>query len=298
LSTYCTPVPVGSLSQDEQISFDWFMEKATKKFAGLFTSDFWEILVFQASAQEPAVRHAVVALSAAHRFDSNYGPWTIPAIYGFDAERFTLQQYNKAIHYLRSPGGSDKNTLRVTLITCMIFVTLEYLRGQYKMGSAHIRYGIQLLSDMSTRVSKEPRSTMSPKILSPAEDFAHKALIDSYARLTIQSAMFGYMPSHMCVMTRDPQTNALPYTFSSMVEARQTLDDMLNRIHCLKRHSYNLRETNRPNDPEMSSTQQNILSDLTLWRKTFHATSTFQTPKARKVNSAQSSYAYTTKWPQ
>ncbi|KAJ5144847.1 hypothetical protein N7448_002239 [Penicillium atrosanguineum] len=279
LSVYCTPIPVGSLTADEQVSFDWFMERTTKKFAGLFTSDFWETLVFQASAQEPAVRHAVVALSAAHRYDSNYGPWMIPAVYGFDAEQFTLQQYNKAIKFLRAPGGNGKNTLRVALITCMIFVTLEYLRGQFQMGAAHLRYGIQLLSGMSTKPPSS-RSIISPNILSPAEDFAHKAIIDSYARLTTQSAMFGYVPPHMCVMIRDPLTNALPYTFPSMVEARQCLDDLLNRIHCLKRHSYDLRSTNQaePNDSETIITQQNIISDLILWRKTHTATYTRQTP--------------------
>lgn len=270
------------------------MNRTTTKFAGMFSSKFWESLVFQASAQEPAVRHAVVALSAAHRFDITGGAW-LPAVYGIDAERFTLKQYNKAIYHLRSVtannsasghGGSpNKKALRVALITCMLFVTLEYLRGQYKMGSAHLRYGIQLLADIS---APAPRSSMAPSILSPAEDFVHDALIDSYARLTIQSAMFGHVPSHLCVIVRDPQVHALPYTFASLVEARQTLDDLLNRIHCLKRHiygfqspkseketeneDYEVNESNIPeNDPEAFETQRKIVADLSLWRKAYNA---------------------------
>ncbi|KAJ5895709.1 uncharacterized protein N7473_005108 [Penicillium subrubescens] len=96
------------MANHRQVSFDWFMEMTTKKFAGLFPSDFWEKLIFQASAQEPAVRHAVVALSAAHRFDHYYEPWKIPATYGFDAERFTLQQYNKAIQHLSVRKGQNE----------------------------------------------------------------------------------------------------------------------------------------------------------------------------------------------
>ncbi|KAJ5681596.1 uncharacterized protein N7477_001536 [Penicillium maclennaniae] len=282
LSVYCTPIPAGSLTADEQVSFDWFMERTAKKFAGLFTSDFWETLVFQASAQEPAVRHAIVALSAAHRYDSNYGPWMIPTMYGFDAEQFTLQQYNKAIKCLRAPGGNSKKTTRVALITCLIFVTLEYLRGQYQMGAAHLRYGIQLLSEMSKLSS--PRSSIFPKILSPAEDFAHKAIIDSYARLITQSALFGYIPPHLCVMIRDPLTNALPYKFSSMVEARQSLDDLLNRIHCLEQHSNILKSAKQAeiNDQELITIQQNIISDLILWRKIHTATYIRQTQVARQ----------------
>lgn len=261
------------------------MRKTTTKFAGIFKSQFWETLVFQASAQEPAVRHAVVALSAAHRFDISAGSW-VPAIYGVDAERFTLQQYNKAIYHLRSAtmknnaSGSrlsNKKALRVALITCMLFVTLEYLRGQYKMGSAHLRYGIQLLADISAPMSRTP---MAPGVLSPAEDFVHDALIDSYARLTVQSAMFGHVPSHLCVIVRDPQVHALPYTFSSLVEARRTLDDLLNRIHCLKRYIYthnshenedNDIEYQPENDFKAFETQCKIVADLSLWKKAYNA---------------------------
>ena len=254
------------------MSFDWFKEKTTKKFVGMFTSDFWETLVFQASAQEPAVRHAIVALSAAHRFDSNYGPWTVPATQGFDAEKFTLQQYNKAIHYLRSsPTTNNKNDLRVILITCLIFVTLEYLRGQYRSGSAHLRYGIQLLSELSTHVATiETRPTMSPNHSGPAEDFAHSTLVDSYARLTIQSAMFGIVPSRMCVMTRDPPLNDPQYLFKSMIDARQTLDDLLNRIKCLKENHHNAKELGEPVDHAQEfSIQSKIKEHLLLWRTAY-----------------------------
>ncbi|KAJ5895708.1 uncharacterized protein N7473_005107 [Penicillium subrubescens] len=111
---------------------------------------------------------------------------------------------------------------------------------------------------------------MTPNIFKPAEDFAHDALIDSYARLSIQSAMFGHVPANMCAVFRDPKTNALPYSFDSVSEARQTLDDLLNRNHCLKRHSDTVREKEIKGDRrEVANTQKAILEDLTLWRKAF-----------------------------
>lgn len=256
------------------------MSKTTTKFAGIFASLFWETLVFQASAQEPAVRHAVVALSAAHR--SNLSSESMPTMYGMDAERFTLLQYNKAIHHLRgvTTGGSSKNALRVTLITCMLFVTLEYLRGQHKMGSAHLGYGIQLLTNISTTA---PHTSMAPSILSPEEDFVHDALVESYARLTIQSAMFGHVPSHLCMIVRDPQLHALPYRFSSLVEARQTLDDLLTRIHYLERHIHSVPADDDPGmDPEAFDTQRRIMADLLLWRKAYNASLSLLTTDACK----------------
>jgi hypothetical protein len=267
LSIYCTPVPVGNLSREEQTHFDWFVNKTREKFAGLFTSDFWGTLVFQASAREPAVRHAVVALSAAHRFEIGCDPWVIPAIYGVGVEKFTLQQYNKAISHLRvATGKSGQSGLYVALITCMIFVVLEYLRGQYQMASAHLHYGIQLLSNISVPL---PRSSMSPRMFSPVEDFVHNTLAESYARLSLQAALFGSVPSDMCVMTRK---HSLPYSFCSLLEARQTLDDLLNRVYCLERHCHRLRVSQLSiEDPEIIETQSKIMSDLSLWRKIYKA---------------------------
>ncbi|CAG8212087.1 unnamed protein product [Penicillium nalgiovense] len=264
LSTYCTPVPAGNLSHEEQLCFDWLIRRTAKKFAGLFPSDFWETLIFQASAQEPAVRHAIIALSSTHRFQARDAAG--PNQYD---ECFTLQQYNKAIQHLRINTTNNSYFLRVALITCMLFITLEYMRGQYQMGNAHLQYGMKLLSDMPT---PRPPSSMVPTILAPEEDFAYNALVDAYVRLGIHSAMFGHVPSHVYLVTKDPRTTSLPYTFSSLLEARRSLDDLLNRVHCLKTHYHDHHASQTPtSNQQMLNTQSFLLADLSLWRKTYTA---------------------------
>ncbi|CAG8207318.1 unnamed protein product [Penicillium salamii] len=272
LSIHRAPVPQGGLTSDEEMSFDWFREKTTKQFAGVFTSDFWETLVFQASVQEPAVRHAVVALSAAHRSDDSGDPRALTAPRGFNAEHFMLQHYNKAIHHLRSnPVNDTTPDIRVILITCMIFVTLEYLRGQYTSGNSHLRYGIQLLSELSAQGSKcNTSSNNTSSCTTQATDFAHNALIDSYAQLTIQSAMFGIFPSHMCITTHDSQTSAPPYNFKSIIDARKSLDGLLHKVKCLKEDYHNALETDTTIDQrKASATQDSIQKDLLAWRQAY-----------------------------
>ncbi|CAI7615424.1 unnamed protein product [Penicillium discolor] len=263
LSVYCTPVPAGNLGHEEQLCFDWLIKRTARKFAGLFPSDFWESLIFQASAQEPAARHAIIALASTHRFQQRY----VTGLNKYDVERFTLQQYNKAIQHLRTNTTNNSYSLRVALITCMLFITLEYMRGQYQMGCAHLQYGMKLLSDISA--TRSP-SSMVPTILPPEEDFAYNALVDAYSRLGIQSAMFGHVPSHMYLVTTDPQIASLPYTFTSLLEARRSLDDLLNRVHCLKNHYHDHHASQTPtSNQHMLNTQSKILADLSLWRKTY-----------------------------
>ncbi|KAJ5373800.1 hypothetical protein N7517_005806 [Penicillium concentricum] len=263
LSTYCTPVPVGDLSHEEQLCFDWLIKRTAKKFSGLFPSDFWESLIFQASAQEPAVCHAVIALSSTHRFQQQYAA----VLNKYDEECFTLRQYNKAIQHLRTNVTNNSYSLRVALITCMLFITLEYMRGQYQMAGAHLQYGMKLLSDIS---APSPPSSMVPTTLPPEEDFAYNALVDVYVRLGIQSAMFGHVPSHLYIVTKDPLSTSLPYTFSSLLEARRTLDDLLNRVHCLKKQYLDHHASQTPtSQQQMLNTQSRILADLSLWGKTY-----------------------------
>jgi hypothetical protein len=81
--------------------------------------------------------------------------------------------------------------------------------------------------------------------------------------------MFGHVPSHMCVVTQDPKTTTIPYIYTSLREARRTLDDLLNRVHCLKRHYHDHYTSDSTDNREMIQTQTEILKDLALWRKAY-----------------------------
>ncbi|KAH9205237.1 hypothetical protein DL95DRAFT_233000, partial [Leptodontidium sp. 2 PMI_412] len=57
--------PTIAVSEDEYSYFEWFTHRTVIKLPGLFGSSFWDTLLFQACSNEPAVLHAVIALSSA-----------------------------------------------------------------------------------------------------------------------------------------------------------------------------------------------------------------------------------------
>jgi hypothetical protein len=124
---------------------------------------------------------------------------------------------------------------------------------------------MKLLTDFSAPATK---SSMVPNFISPTEDFAYNALVDAYTRLGTQSAMFGHVPSHMCVITNNPEYT-LPYVFTSIQEARRSLDDHLNRIHCLEKFIHD--HDSPTNNQEIINTQSRIMADLALWKKAYTA---------------------------
>ncbi|QYS96221.1 Zn(2)-C6 fungal-type domain-containing protein [Trichoderma simmonsii] len=204
--------------QPASLGFEYFRRYTTTKLPGLFESGFWDCLVLQASEQEPAVLHAVTALGAAHK----------------NEERISLTEYNEAIRHLRhSLKRSDKEALRVCLITCMLFVCIELLRGGFKAGHAHLTNGLRILREIQQRegVTSDGDIILRSKAVS-VED----TLVEVFSRLNVQVALFGQVSSYLLFVgdsAESPRTYDIPQTFSSLLEARKYMDALINGSHIL-----------------------------------------------------------------
>ncbi|KAM5344913.1 hypothetical protein ACJ41O_010775 [Fusarium nematophilum] len=127
------------MNHQEHEAFDYFQRFITVKLPGVFQSEFWARLTIQASAQEPAVLHAVIALSSAQRGDSS----------------LTLRAYNTAIRQLQGHlERQDRYAIRLTRIACMVFICLEFLRGSVAAGEVHLRNGLRLLQGLQKHDGK------------------------------------------------------------------------------------------------------------------------------------------------
>jgi hypothetical protein len=151
--------------------------------SGWFSSSFWNATVLPAASSEPAVFHAAIALSAAHRcnFDLSQAP---------DArEKFMLQQYSKAIHSLQPLlQRYDRASATVILVACQLFTLLEYLRGKHRLAETHLRNGLKIVKGMCTKNSTSQQRIFVLGPSSHAKVF-DKGLIRSFATLHM------YVPS-------------------------------------------------------------------------------------------------------
>lgn len=223
----------------------YFHAKAALQLAGFDDGKFWEISIPQASRQEPAIHHAVLALSSLHeRFvrsdPSLFGSW------GRDQDAFALTHYNKAIQRLVSRGpGSQQKPIDVCLITCMLFYCIEVsisqrnetqvdpnhlkaIRGHTGSSISHVQSGIKVLTQLSKGKSKLPRSAIPFTSLSRLEVFFNR--LDA---ATV--AMVGTKP--MEISDGDSSgppgfQSFIPSTFNSLEEASNSLDYHFNR--CLR----------------------------------------------------------------
>ncbi|GAQ43779.1 hypothetical protein AtubIFM55763_003885 [Aspergillus tubingensis] len=233
LSSYNAPVPIPHAACAEQKCVEWFVHCTISKIGGVFSSQFWGRTVVQALSQEPAVRHAVMALASTHRYRAQRSDkGTTMASQLSEHEKFTLQHYNKAIGCLHAEirrHSQRPQSVIVALITCMVFVTLELMRGQYRTSYAHLQHGLKLVKDIQklSGTSKTGKIMIRTSSQTDEDD-----VIEAFSRLGVHYALLGHGTKYSN-LDYDIQPRHLPYKFESTEQARQYLDVLLARAQCL-----------------------------------------------------------------
>lgn len=270
------------LSADQHTTFRMLKLKVGIKLAGVFGSEFWERLVIQASFNEPAILHALAAIGSAYRSDRLSKDWQVSkaSLRCMDKEGTqALLEYNEAIRCLKVHlRQTDICSLRVTLITCMLFICFEYMRHNLRTGDTHLLNGLRLLSTVQVRnAQKEGElSLSSSKDSSP--NSVDDQLVEAFARLDLQCALFGLGSRHVaisrtqslsCSALRNPKT-----PFSSPNEARKRLDGLLSwTYHLLMRCCQNESE-NTPDTDELLHDRDRIRAGLDSWIHIYEVTLT------------------------
>jgi hypothetical protein len=117
-----TPPPSPPLfsASGEHRSYDFFRHYTLPRLAGSFASPIWSRLLLQAIYNEPAIRHAAVALGSLHE-DFELRHSNSSNSHG----DFPLKQYLKAIGHITAPNLTASKSSDVYLISCVLFVCFE-----------------------------------------------------------------------------------------------------------------------------------------------------------------------------
>lgn len=268
----------------EKAYFEWFKFRTATKLPGSFISGFWTTLLFQASLNEPAVSHAVLALSSVHKEgsindDNERKIENVPD----KQEKFALQHYVKAISHLQ-PHFFSKNraSFRVALITCVVFVCIEILRGHFKAAQTHLQNGLKILGEMQMlSIGKDGILR-----LKPCRESTDDWIVEIFSRLNLQVELFNHGHPHACLLLQPAGPDILVPEFRSFNEAWQHMERLLNEIFYLNHQSRQQAESEcqSPRDPlALLEHQQRVRRDLVQWLDIFEAfKKKVQWPKASR----------------
>jgi hypothetical protein len=212
-------------STTEKDYFEWWKYRTSNKLPATYSSDFWTTLLFQASLNEPAVLHAVLTLSSVHKGDI-IGPGIDDNILG-KGDQFTLLHYVKAISCLKPHSlSNNKASLRVTLITCIVFVCVDFLRGHFQTAQIHLQHGLKILKEMQILSTSSDGVFRCNRMGEMSDDW----ILETFSRLHLQVVLFQHPYQYQYIALQSFEAEVTTSAFKSIRDAWQQMERLLRNI--------------------------------------------------------------------
>lgn len=173
-------------------------------------------------------------------------------------------QYNKAIENLRPHFSSrDHASVRVALVACIAFVSLELLRGNFRFAQKHLKAGLQILRE--SRIVDARHGVLRLRY-THGSDFIIAGVFSS---LHLQVELFHQTFAHPVVIFELPNLRQFPEFrtgFHTFNEAWYALERLYHRIlHLIEQ----FRIKNTVEGPEMT-TRDSLMAEIAAWRSTYN----------------------------
>lgn len=281
-------------STGEMRALEYFCVKFAPNMGMYFDSDFWTQFVMQASVGEPAVRHAIVAVGVLAKQRESLYPKDgdhVPAnVTGFrtlataaaalvgpsmdDESLLALRNYNMSISHLAQHIAASSSVTNVTLLACILFVCVEFLRGDEEAARRHFQGGMAIMMDLISLPSAADKSLVSTGV-------TRDIMLPMFNRLEMLSTLFGNEPAWPYPVELPA---SVPVTFESIGQARDSIIHLMNLSLRFIRNVHFSKFDPAPRSPLALAEQAALLRHLSLWRERFSA---YQTKHAAEQTSIE-----------
>jgi hypothetical protein len=203
-------------NSQEKRAFQYFISRTAVELSGFYSSSFWEKLILQASTADPSLRHAVIGIGALHEEFVNGN-------LKYDVDRgkghaFAVNQYTKAIGHLRRSLATGRQAPLTALMSCILFVCFDSLRGYFDSAMVHLHSGLKILRDL--QINSAGDNHIVEENLGPL-----------FGRLSLQSILYvdtrttearrDFVRQLSFVRTKDEE---VPEAFATLEDARTCLN--------------------------------------------------------------------------
>ena len=194
------PSFIPDIGPEELRAIDFFHVRTAPGLASYFDAEFWTRLVVQMSYVEPTIRHAIVALGSLHEQRELGAKKMLPLMgHSLEAEPLgvsmplpktrpgvenplAIAQYNKAIMHLSNRLSSSDASIEVALLACILFVCVEFLRGDSNPAVNHFKSGMGIAMSSLTNKAASGNAT-SQRI--------REQILPFFNRIELLSTLFG-----------------------------------------------------------------------------------------------------------
>ena len=285
---------VGIIGNDqERRGFKFFQFQTAQELASALDLSSWDHFMLQASHSNPAVLHAAIALGAlVERFQIN-SVLTTDNAQANNRHDFACRQYYKAVTQLRMQLCNDKeHSVDFILMSCFLFVCFEFLQGNDAGALMHLRSGLEILCREQEALTQNGLTVLPPAGLPPPSSDPSLimdnityvfSILDMQATIWLGLESFPF-PTMIPASLFDT-TPPIPDCFSTLQEAKKSLDDQITSTYRFQRLAAAYLDSHSP-DPAPHPALAERQAKLTELRKWAHATSAFLSQRAHALTPA------------
>lgn len=180
---------------------DFFHQRLASTLDGQFDSQFWSKLVLQLSHSELSVRSAVSAISAIYQDVES----SLRHRAGYvNANPEGRQQWRTAVKSLSARIRAQPNSHLVSLVCCLLFTCIEFLRGNIECSLLHVQSGFNILAAIHRSSHADldtgPTDNVSSNDIRAIEDH----IVPAFSSLNVLCSLAGrMMPPIYCLIARE-----------------------------------------------------------------------------------------------
>ena len=249
------------LSQEGRPYFEVSQTHLIHHLGNPVESTFWETLVLQISQQEPAVSYGLSALGACFVGRSSIDGLSVNANTIRLRREACLRFYNDALAITAKRMESSNGEI-VALVTCALFLCIEFLHGNIDRALDLLTYGHNILQKYLARNKQDlPLQHQSTFELT---------IVPLYERLIVLSTLFRrhLAPVRPPLLLGQRPSSTTQGSFTTIYEARDSLYQIMNEANGFLKQTHVWRRQIRSTTaiPERWIEEQSALLDtLKVW---------------------------------
>jgi hypothetical protein len=238
---------------------EFYHHCAAPNISSRFDKNFWSRVPLRMAQSELSVRHALIALSYLNKTETGTLKNARASLVTVSEQKTMLHHYNKAVKHLVQRMLEPSFSAELGLVCCLLFICLEFLRGNYDTGMAHYKSGLKIISAYK---DKHPPGT----IRSLRSDMVEETLIPMFMRNMATAIIFG-LPTEQVAFSSHYPSGTQECVFKTVVDADLSGHNIRNMAFILARILGTKVVTGEPHSPDDLQLQQDCLEHHRVWMR-------------------------------
>ncbi|KAF3053832.1 hypothetical protein E8E11_010578 [Didymella keratinophila] len=170
---------------------EFYHQCAVPSLSSRFDHEFWSKTSLQMAYTEPAVRHAIIALGYLNQTEPGSLKHARSRFQGVHGNKVFLNHYNEAVRKLVSRMTDPSYSPEIGLVTCLLFVCIEFLRGNYCTAFTHMTNGLRLVREWQQQQQRIDSPFDDLACTNSTESLIQDVLLPMFQRSMLSAQLYG-----------------------------------------------------------------------------------------------------------